>query len=133
VRDGTDADLDLAAEVDRGVRGAAHMEDIEALVRMGGRLLVAERPVARGYAVESEGSPWLLAATDAKVATDLLWACLADAPAEEQVDVRWLTASQQWAMPVVLAAGLSLAPFGPLCIRGDLGPLTPYLPSMLYL
>jgi hypothetical protein len=29
----------------------------------------------------------------------------------------------------VLEAGLSLSPAGPICVRGDLGPLTPYLPS----
>ena len=32
-------------------------------------------------------------------------------------------------LPVVLEAGLSLSPFGPICTRGELGPLTPYLPS----
>lgn len=57
VRDGTDADLDLAAEVDRSVRGAAHMEDIGALVRMGGRLLVAERPVGGATLWQARGRP----------------------------------------------------------------------------
>ena len=133
VHDGTDTDLELVAAVDRAVRGAAHTSsDIEDLLRLGGRLLIAERTAGRGYAIAEEGSPGLLAATDANVAADLLWACLASASGVV-VKVRWLTATQQWAMPVVLAAGLALAPAGPVCVRGELGPLTPYLPNNLYL
>lgn len=132
IRDGTETDLELVTTLDRSVRGAAHGSDIEDLLRLGGRLLIAERPAGRGYAVAEEGSPGLLAATDSVVAAALLWACLANA-AEEAVKVRWLTATQQWAIPVVLAAGLTLAPAGPVCICGELGPLTPYLPNDLYL
>jgi hypothetical protein len=36
-------------------------------------------------------------------------------------------------MPVVLTAGPVLAPAGPVCVRGEVGPLTPYLPNDLYL
>jgi hypothetical protein len=43
--------------------------------------------------------------------------------------VHWITGFQDWAVPVVLEAGLSLSPAGPICVRGELGPLTPYLPS----
>ena len=119
--------------VDRGVRGAAHASsDIQDLMQLGGRLLVAEGAAGQGYAIAEEISPGLLAATTSGVAADLLWACLAEVSIVE-AKVRWLTAAQQWAMPVVLAAGLVLAPAGPVCVRGEVGPLTPYLPNNLYL
>ena len=127
-REGTAADLELAAEVDRTVRGAAHGPDLEFMLRTGTSLLVAEGPQESGYAVVWEGSPALLAATTPGVATDLLWSCLAKSGGSD-VEVHWITSSQNWALPVVLGAGLSLSPAGPICVRGTLGPLTPYLPS----
>ena len=63
-----------------------------------------------------------------EVATDLLWSCLAEGNGKEG-EARWITGAQSWAVPVVLDAGLSLSPAGPICVRGELGPLTPYLPS----
>lgn len=129
VRDGEEQDLELAAEVDRAVRGAAHGPDLERMLQTGCRLLVAERPCGRGYAAELRGSPAVLAATEPEVARDLLWACLERTPPDEKAEVDWITGSQNWAVPVVLEAGLSLSPAGPICTRGDLGPLTPYLPS----
>jgi GNAT superfamily N-acetyltransferase len=128
VRDGTGEDLQLAAEVDRHLRGAAHGPDLEFMLQTGCRLLVAEGPAGRGYAVVWEGSPGIVAATAPEVATELLWASLADGPGNG-VEVRWITGSQNWAVPVVLRAGLALSPAGPICVRGELGPLTPYLPS----
>jgi GNAT superfamily N-acetyltransferase len=126
-REGTAADLDLATRVDRAVRGASHGPDLEFMLRSGSRMLVAEGPEGSGYAVVWEGSPALLAATTPGIATDLLWSCLAEGDAD--VWVPWITGSQNWAVPVVLKARLSLSPAGPICVRGDLGPLTPYLPS----
>jgi GNAT superfamily N-acetyltransferase len=128
VREGTKGDLELAAEVDRSVRGAAHGPDLEFMLRTGSRLLVADDVAGRGYAVVWDGSPALLAATTPETAAELLWACLAEGSGEP-VEVPWITGSQNWAVPVVLEAGLSLSPAGPICVRGDLGPLTPYLPS----
>ncbi len=128
VRGGKAQDLQLAAEVDRLLRGGAHGPDLEFMLQTGCRLLVAESRAGRGYAVVWEGSPGIVAATAPEVATDLLWACLADGPGGE-VEVRWSTGAQNWAVPVVLRAGLSLSPAGPICTRGVLGPLTPYLPS----
>lgn len=128
VRAGTEDDLQLAAEVDRLLRGAAHGPDLEFMLQTGCRLLVAENPAGRGYAVAWEGSPGIVAATAPEVAADLLWACLADGPGEK-VEVRWITGFQNWAVPVALRAGLSLSPAGPICVKGELGLLTPYLPS----
>ena len=127
-REGTHTDLDLAARVDRTVRGAPHGPDLEFILRTGSRLLVAEGPEGSGYAVVWEGSPGLLAATTPEAATDLLWSCLAESDGDD-VEVHWITSTQNWALPVVLKAGLSLSPAGPICVRGELGPLTPYLPS----
>jgi hypothetical protein len=127
-REGTHADLDMAARVDRTVRGAPHGPDLEFILRNGSRLLVADGPEGSGYAVVWEGSPALVAATTPGAATDLLWSCLADSDGDD-VEVPWITYAQNWALPVVLRAGLSLSPAGPICVRGELGPLTPYLPS----
>lgn len=127
VRDGEEQDLELAAEVDRTLRGAAHGPDLEFMLGTGGRLLVAEHRGGRGYAVEKKGSPALVAATDPEVAADLLWACLSEATSETKVS--WITGSQSWAASVALEAGLALSPAGPICTRGELGPLAPYLPS----
>jgi GNAT superfamily N-acetyltransferase len=126
-REGTQADLELAARVDRFVRGSAHGPYLEFMLRAGSRLLVANGQEGYGYAVVREGSPALLAATTPAIATDLLWSCLAEG--DSAVGVPWITGSQTWAQPVVLEAGLSLSPAGPICVRGELGPLTPYLPS----
>jgi GNAT superfamily N-acetyltransferase len=131
-REGSEQDLELAATIDRTLRGAPHGPDLELLLRNGSRLLVADGPGGSGYAVVSEGSPALLAATSPGTATDLLRSCLAESD-DSEVEVHWLTAAQNWAIPVVLRAGLSLSPAGPLCMRGKLGPLTPYLPSGPYL
>src|SRR5918994_220364 len=127
-REGTDADLDLAVRVDRAIRGSPHGPDLGFMLRTSSRLLVAEGPEGSGYAEVLEGSPGLLAATTPEAATNLLWSCLAEADSDD-VEVRWFTGAQNWALPVVLKAGLSLSPAGPICVRGELGPLTPYLPS----
>lgn len=128
IRERGEADLDLAADVDRRLRGAAHGPDLEFLLGNEGRLLVADRPDGRGYAALWRETPHVLGATSETVAADLLRAGLA-AAAEETVEVRWITAGQDWAIRVALEAGLSLSAAGPICTRGALGPLTPYLPS----
>jgi ribosomal protein S18 acetylase RimI-like enzyme len=127
-REGTLADLEVAASVDRAIRGAPHGPDLEFILRTGSRMLVSEGPEGSGYAIVWEGSPGLLAATTPEAATDLLWSCLAESNGDD-TEVHWITGSQNWAVPVVLGAGLSLSPAGPICVRGELGPLTPYLPS----
>lgn len=129
VRDGTEGDLELAAGVDRAVRGAAHGPDLETMLQTGCRLIVADGSTGRGYVAERNGSPAVLAATDPAAARGLLWACLERTPPGEKADVDWITGRQNWAVSVALDAGLSLSAAGPICTRGELGPLTPYLPS----
>lgn len=128
VREGTEQDLELAADVDRTLRGAAHGPDLEFMISTGCRFLVSEHAAGkRGYAIARNGSPYIVAATDPGIAADLLWACLSES--NGKVEVSWITGSQSWAVSVALEAGLALSPAGPICVRGKLGALTPYLPS----
>jgi GNAT superfamily N-acetyltransferase len=130
VRDGDDRDLPLTEAVDRAVRGTVHGSDIAAFLRAGRRLLVVPE---RGYAVLGPDSIHLLAALDEQAARDLLLAGLAAVPPDKDYRVEWITSAQQWAVRPVLDAGLVLKPGGAVFVRGELGPLTPYLPSGAYL
>lgn len=118
LRDGALADKDLMDSVDRRARGAAHGRDHEVLVATSARLLVADRPNGQGYAyVDASGSPTLLAATSIKVATDLAWEALASVPPGAAVRVDHVTAANQWALDVGLAAGLAVHQRGYLALR----------------
>jgi GNAT superfamily N-acetyltransferase len=130
VRLGTLEDLPLTEAVDRHVRGAAHGEDIAALLSTGGRLLVV--PDA-GYAVVREGTVRLLAARDEASAAALLRGCFAESPGRDAT-VEWITSAQGWAVEPCLEAGLELrADLGAVFLGGDVGPFSPYLPSGSYL
>ena len=77
VREGSLGDIDLMNSVDRQTRGAAHGVDHEVLCRTH-RLVVADRTTGSGYAYVTPGSgTYLLAATNRRTATDLLWEALA--------------------------------------------------------
>jgi GNAT superfamily N-acetyltransferase len=131
VRRGTLADLPLTVEVDRAVRGAAHGDDIVALLETGGELLVLPE---RGYAVVRDGAVVrLLAAHDEAAAATLLRACLAAGGGREAA-VEWITSAQGWAVRPCLDAGLQLRfDIGAVFLAGDVGPFSPYLPSGAYL
>jgi len=130
VREGGDEDIPLTAAVDRAVRGGAHGRDIAVLRRTGVTLLLAGEAA---YAAVADGQVRLLAARDEESGRAVLRAALATTPPGASARVDWITARQGWALPVVLDAGLELAPAGPVFVRGELGPLTPYLPSGAYL
>ncbi len=129
IREGGEEDLPLTEEVDRYVRGAVHGDDIRAQLDMGQTLLVAP---GRGYAVTGDGDLRLLAAFDSESASDLLRAALAHA-GDRKANVSWITSSQQWALRVCLEAGLELTVAGAVCLDGDVGAFTPYLPSGAFL
>jgi GNAT superfamily N-acetyltransferase len=114
----------------RAVRGATHARDIPNTLANGARLLVHSD---RGFVVHTQGSPRLLAARDEDAARALLWAALAASPPGTTVQVDFMTAGQDWAVAICLEAGLALSPDGPVFVRGDVGPLRPYLPSGAYL
>jgi hypothetical protein len=124
VREGTLDDLELCAAVDEAVRGAARSVDIEGMLARGTRLFVSERP--RGYALVANGRSHGLAAEDEATARSLLWTMLAESG---EATVPWVTAPQQWAIQVGVAAGLQVHPEGPVCVRGETGPLWPWLPN----
>lgn len=130
VRSGGVEDLALTEAVDRRVRGAAHGSDIRVMLEHGSRLLAVD---GRGYALGMGADLRLLAATDDAAAADLLRAFVAESPAGEKVSVEWVTSRQDWALPVLLDAGLELRVGGAVFVRGDVGPFRPYLPSGPYL
>jgi GNAT superfamily N-acetyltransferase len=125
VRQGSADDLERCAEVDRHVRGGGRTLDLESLLaEPDSRLYVTER----GYAVAGEDRLLLLAAEQEEDASALLWRVLADVPVGGECWVEWISGDQQWAVGIVLAAGLSPAAGEPYFTRGRLGPLRPWLP-----
>lgn len=130
VRTGSRDDVALTEDVDRRVRGAARGQDIHALLDAGSELLVHP---GRGYAVRTGGSLRTLAALDDEAARDLLRATIARAPRDSDVEVEFVTAEQEWAIGVLLDAGLDIEPYGPMFTRGETGTLRPYLPNGAYL
>ena len=124
VREGTAADTELMDSVDRRTRGAGHGPDHPFMQRTW-RLLVSDTTTGSGYAyVEPDGRLALLAATNRRTATRLLWAVIADGPPEQTV--RHVTAANAWAVEVAMAARLDLHTEGYLGLRG-LAPPAPYL------
>lgn len=114
----------------RAVRGASHRVDVPAMLAAGGELLVCDDA---GFAVHREGSPVVVAARDEAAAADLLWSAFAAAAPGASVHVDFIGEGNDWAIGVVLDAGLTLGLDGPMFVRGRLGPLAPYLPSGAYL
>ncbi|WP_205698633.1 GNAT family N-acetyltransferase [Conexibacter sp. SYSU D00693] len=121
------ATLDAAS---RQARGASHAVDLPAIIAMGGRLLVHED---RGFAVERDGAPVLLAALDDEAATDLLWSCFAQAAPGQSVHVDFIPHANDWALRTALDAGLSLGHEGPIFVRGSTGTFRSYLLSGAFL
>jgi GNAT superfamily N-acetyltransferase len=123
-------DVAATAEISRHVRGASHHRDVP--VFLAGEMELLLHP-GRGFAVHDAGTLKLLAARDDAAAAELLWACLAAAPPGATVGVDFIAAEQDWAVAVVLEAGLALSPDGPLFVSGDVGPMAPYVPCSAYL
>ena len=131
VREGDwDRDAELVDALVTAQRGASLRPEVPLLLRYGVRPLLVEGPSGRGCALLREDGVMLLAADDRDVAVRLLRAGLAEGPADAEVE--WLTAEQDWAVDVVLEAGLPLLPGGALAVRGSAGPMAPYLPSGAY-
>jgi GNAT superfamily N-acetyltransferase len=124
VRDGSAGDFELMDSIDRRVRGAAHGPDHAVLLDMF-RLVVSDTSTGSGYAFHAtDGMPALLAATNRRTAARLLWECLA--ASGESVRVPHVTAANEWAIDVGLAARLDLVQEGYLALR-DMRPPAPYL------
>lgn len=126
VREGSAGDLDLMNSVDRQARGAAHLSDHELLLDQF-RLIVCDRNTGSGYAyVDDAGSPVLVAATNRKTATDLMWEAIGSSPPGSTLKVFHVTAANEWAVDVGMDARLSLHQSGYLALRG-MKPPSPYL------
>ena len=124
VREGSAADVELMDSLDRGARGAGHGVDHELVLRTW-RLLVSDTSTGSGYAyLDERGWVALLAASNRRTATRLLWAALADGPAETTVS--HVTGANQWVLDVGFAARLRLQQEGYLGLRG-MGPPAPYV------
>ncbi|MFR9722324.1 GNAT family N-acetyltransferase [Streptomyces sp. MS19] len=123
---------DLMDSVDRRLRGSAHGPDHEELLRHC-RVVVADDLAGSGYCyLDGEGGVELLAATSRRIAVRLLASALHSLPPGATASIPRLTAEQEWAVDVGLAAGLSLHTGGFLCLRG-MRPPRPYIPSAAFL
>ncbi|MPZ62554.1 MAG: GNAT family N-acetyltransferase [Propionibacteriales bacterium] len=128
VREGSPSDADLLNTVDRLIRGAAHGPDHELMARTH-RLVLIDRPNGRGYCyLYPDGGPYLLAASNRRTATALLWHSLAEASRDEPVSFGYVTPEQEWAIDTGLAAGLQVRSREFLALR-NMTPPMPYIPS----
>jgi ribosomal protein S18 acetylase RimI-like enzyme len=120
-------ELEIVTGIDRKVRGSGRSVDLVSMLAQPGHrlLLLAED----GYAVARDDRIVALGARDETAATLVLKAMLAEAPAGETIEINWLTSAQQWAVRVVVEAGIELQPYGPVMVRGMDGPPSPYIPS----
>ncbi len=127
VREGSAGDFDLMDSIDRRTRGAAHGPDHDLLLKSF-HLIVSDSSTGSGYVfVSPTGSPVLLAATNRRTATALLWEAVASTPTGSQTEIGGITASNEWAIDLGMSAGLSLGTQGYLGLRRMRAPM-PYLP-----
>jgi GNAT superfamily N-acetyltransferase len=130
VRDGDWArHTDLVEELITQRRGAPYGPDLAWCRDHDVRLFVrdgADRSDRAVALTSGAGRIGLLAAASTAAATRMLWSVLAEAPGE--VTVGWVTARQQWAVQVALAARLRLQLTDTVCTRGLDGPPALYLP-----
>lgn len=121
-----DAHTDVDS-VDRQVRGAAR-----GLARPDWHptteLLVRDTGTTLAYAYHHDGQPVTIAGTSREAASAALWAVLRQAEPQRTVEIGGLTAAQDWAVDVGLAAGLVPHPEGYVATR-HLRPPAPFLPA----
>lgn len=124
-------DVERTVRIDRRIRGGARPAHLATLLTVPDTHLFLAGE--RGYAVGREGRLITLAALDEEAARALLWRVLAETPADGGAVVERIGDGQQWAVDVVLRAGLRFRLDGPVFTRGRVGPLRPFLPSGGYL
>lgn len=126
MREGTPGDFALMDSIDRQRRDAAHGGDHVILSALF-RLIVTDTTTGSGYVyVDETGSAVLLAASNERTATRLLWESLAASTPDQDVLIGHITGANQWALKVGVEARLSLGTAGYLGLRG-MKPPTPYL------
>lgn len=120
-------DFPRLAPISLAVRGAAHTLDLPAALARGGSVFALDD---RGFVVTVPGrGVWAVAARDERAASTLLWHGLAQLGGDPRVEIGWISGAQRWALEVVLAARLSLSAYGGIALRGEIGPMYPYIPS----
>jgi ribosomal protein S18 acetylase RimI-like enzyme len=130
VCDDADPDFEALAVLSRAVRGAEHTPDLRYALRRGGRLLTLGH---EGFAIAIPGQGvWLLVARHAQAGSALLWRALEVTGDADGRLVRWILGGQDWAVDVVCRAGLRLSAYGGLAVRGEVGPLDAFLPSVSF-
>lgn len=130
VREGSADDADLCESIDRALRGATRRPELRLLLQQNCELLVLPD---RGYALRRGTQVVSVAATDEAAAAALLRTALSRLTPGDEPMIGWLTGPQRWAMEVVVAAGVALIPDGAICVRGEPGPLAPFIPTGPYL
>jgi ribosomal protein S18 acetylase RimI-like enzyme len=120
-------ELQVVTTIDRKVRGSGRSIDIVAMLQQAGTRLLLHAD--QGYAVTMDDRVVTLGAQHEESAALVLKAMLAEAPVGETIEVNWLTSAQQWAIGVIVEAGIELLPYGPVMVRGMDGPPAPYIPS----
>jgi hypothetical protein len=123
----TEAHLERVAAIDRSVRGSSRTVDVRMMLSEEGNRLLLH--LDQAYAVAKDDRIVTLGARNEQSAALVLRTMLAEAPEGETVQVNWLTASQQWAIALLVQVGVELQPFGPVMVRGMPGPPCPYIPS----
>ena len=121
LRDGVPDDLAWMDDLDRARRGGPHGADHEQLMAHGRLVVAADRS---GYAFVGPSGLALLAAADEATAQRLLWECLAGT--EGRIEIAHVTAANDWAVDVGIAARLDLGTRGYLGLRG-MAPPAPYV------
>ncbi|MEA2241604.1 MAG: hypothetical protein QOD24_1160 [Solirubrobacteraceae bacterium] len=125
------ADAETIAAASRHARRASHLRDLPImLARPGTALLVID---GEGFACTHGDHVSLLAARTEPAAEELLWGAITSGPRGGTMSYDFVSADNQWAIRVGIEAGLAISTCGPIFVRGDVGPMAPYLPSGAYL
>lgn len=115
------------APISVAIRGGPHTEEMKMMASTGARIF---RRDDRGFVVVSASHEiWLLAALDHESANVLLWHGLDRASEGGSVRVRYVSGANQWAIDILMEAGLDVIADGAVSVAGNPGPLRPYIPS----
>jgi predicted N-acetyltransferase YhbS len=115
------------APISVALRGGPHSEELKMMASADARIF---RLADRGFVVVSaHHEVWLLAAHDTEAAQALLWWGLTCAGQDGSVRVRYVSGANQWAIDILVAAGLDVVADGAIAVAGNPGPLCPYIPS----
>lgn len=128
-RAGTESDLDLVEAADAGL-GRSRTDDVAFVLAGGAQMEVIDSGRGRAYAIHRNNKLVMLGATDEEAASRVLWRTLG--AVDETFDAWCLTAAQDWAVRVALAARLKITSAGALFIDGLEHPPRPWRASGWY-